>query len=121
MKQSIEKISREYFDYKIEMEAYKKKTELNVTELKSSLRKIKKENDKLTEDNGKLIGDVTRLLETINHKKVQEIVTKQEKIIVESMAAHIRELQDIKYDYEQKIQEYEELMVSKGIEIPKPK
>ena len=100
------------------MEAYKKKSELNTSELKSSLRRIKKENDKLTEDNGKLIGDVTRLLETINHKKVQEIVTKQEKIIVESMAAHIRELQDLKYKYEQKLQLYEDLLKTNGIKIP---
>ena len=48
-------------------------------------------------DNSKLIGDVQRLLETINQKKVQEIVTKQEKIIVESMAARIRDLENTKY------------------------
>ena len=71
------------------------------------MRKIKKENDRLNDDNGKLIGDVQRLLDTINQKKVQEIVTKQEKIIVESMAAHIRDLENAKYEYEQKLQKYE--------------
>jgi len=50
---------------------------------------------------------VQRLLNTINQKKVQEIVTKQEKIIVESMAAHIRDLENAKYQYELKLQEYE--------------
>lgn len=41
---------------------------------------------------------------------MQEIVTKKEKIIVESMAAHIRELEEAKFDYEQKLQEYESKM-----------
>lgn len=68
LKQSLEKVTKEYSDYKMEAEAYSKKMNLNTVELKNSFKKIKKENDKLSSDNEKLIGDVSRLLQTINQK-----------------------------------------------------